>query len=278
MARFDELQAVPEGHLGIAILGEGNDAELIAEYQAAALKAMQMPAVVERIDSTAAEIPEGLERLKELGYRSVNVGHPFKPVAARLAAHFYMVKHSLGTANALMLNGGVFAQNTEVTAFMKTLEGIPPATALVLGAGHSARSVVMALLESGWKVRLWSRSALKAKPLILLLQRYGTIELVPSPDPVGAGLIVNATPLGLRPGEIPPLNWNHVQRGAVIIDLVVRRVNTELVRAASLRGLKTVGGKELLIEQAAQALEWWTGKPVPREAMRAQSVKKDYTL
>lgn len=275
MRRIDELHQITEGHLGIAVLGEGQDAALIAELQAAALKEMNTPATVERVQTTAEDFSTTISELQKLGYRGVNIGSPFKPVAARLAAHFYVVKHSLGTANALLLEGGVFAQNTEVTSFMKVLEGQSTSTALVLGAGHSARSVVMALLESGWKVKIWSRSALKARPLILLLQRYGSIELVPSPDPVGAGLIVNATPLGLRPGEIPPLNWNHVQRGAVILDLVVRRVNTELIRAANLRGLKTVDGRELLIEQAAQALEWWTGKPVPREPMRTQAWKRD---
>lgn len=275
MARINDLQKVPEGHLGIAVLGEGADAALIAELQSAALEAMSVPSVVVRVETEADELAVGMKRLAELGYRGVNVGHPFKPAAARLAAHFYVVKHSLGTANALMLDSGVFAQNTEVTSFMKTLEGLTPSAALVLGAGHSARSVVMALLDSGWKVRIWSRSALKARPLITLLQRHGPIELLPSPDPVGAGLIVNATPLGMRPGEMPPLNWSHVQRGAVIYDLVVRRVSTELLRAATLRGLKTVDGRELMIEQAAQALEWWTGKPVPRGPMRVQAWKRD---
>lgn len=274
MARWDELTPVPEGHLGIVVIGEGADAAMVPELQRAALLEMKIPALVAKVETKVDEIGPGLERTAQLGYKGVNVGSPFKPAAARLAAHFYVVKHGMGAANALMLDGGIFAQNTEVTAFMKTLEGVSASTALVLGSGHAARTVAMALLESGWKVRIWSRSALKARPMLTLLQRYGSIEMIPSADPIGCGLIVNATPLGLRIGELPPLNWNHVPRSAVVYDLVVRRVNTELIRAANLRGLKTVDGRELVIEQAAQALEWWTGKPVPRGPMRVAAWHK----
>jgi shikimate dehydrogenase len=275
MARIEELEPVPEGYLGIAVIGEGAEAALISELQESALSLMGIPALVRKLEAKAEDLPTGIQRLIELGYRGVNVGNPLKAAAARLAAHFYVVKHSLGAANALMLDGGVFAQNTEVTSFVRTLEGVSPGTALVLGAGHSARTVAMGLLECGWKVRVWSRSAMKARPMLSLLQRHGSIEMVPSPDPVGCNLIVNATPLGLRIGELPPLNWNHVPRGAIIYDLVVRRVNTELIRGASMRGLRTIDGKELVVEQAAQALEWWTGKKAPREEMLARARKRD---
>lgn len=268
MATWSELEPVPEGHLGIAVVGDDADASMLPELESAALEEMGLDALIVRVETDANALKDGLKRLVELGYRGVNVGNPFKPAAARLAEHFYVVRHSLGTANALMLDGGIFAMNTEVTAFTKTLDNIPIGTALVMGAGQSGRAVSMALLEAGWKVKVWSRSATKARPTMTLLQRYGSIELLPGPDPVGCGLVVNATPLGLRPGELPPVNWNQVNRNTVVYDLVVRRVNTELIRAATNRGLKTVDGRELLIEQAAQALEWWTGKPVPRGPMR----------
>lgn len=269
MTTWEELEPVPKDTLGVAVLGEGTDAALMPELDAAALKAMAIEATIVRVATEVDEIKDGLARLRSLGYRGVHVGNPFKPVAARLAEHFYVVRHSLGTANALMLEGGIFAMNTEVTAFTKTIEQIPKGTALVMGAGQSGRAVSMALLEAGWRVKIWSRSATKARPTMTLLQRYGKIELLPGPDPVGCGLVVNATPLGMRPGELPPLNWSQVNRQTVVCDLVVRRVSSELIRAAGNRGLKTVDGRELLIEQAAQALEWWTGRPAPREPMRA---------
>lgn len=268
MATWEELAPIPAGTLGIAVLGEGPDAAMLPDLESAALSEMGVNFEIVKVETDVDSLKNGLERLMALGFRGVNVGNPFKPSAARLAAHFYVVRHSLGTANALMLDGAVYAMNTEVTAFTKTLEGIPTGTALVMGAGQTGRAVSMALLEAGWKVKIWSRSATKARPTMTLLQRYGKIELLPGPDPVGCGLVVNATPLGLRPGELPPLNWNSVQRHTVVYDLVVRRINTELIRAATNRGLKTVDGRELLIEQAAQALEWWTGKPVPRGPMR----------
>ncbi len=275
MTGWGALTPVPEGHLGIAIIGEGPESAMVPDLQAAALEAMGRPACFRYVETKVEELSEGLRTLATLGFKGVNVGTPFKPAAARLAQHFYIVKHSLGTANALNLEGGIWAQNTEVTAFTKTLEGVEPGSALVLGSGHAARSVSMALLDSGWKVKIWSRSALKARPMMTLLQRYGAIELASTADPASCTLIVNATPMGLRPGELPPINLNHARRGTTVVDLVVRRVSTELIRAANLRGLATVDGRELVIEQAAQALEWWTGAPVPREAMRAAAWRRE---
>src|SRR5688572_11816410 len=129
MARIDELEQVPHGHLGIAVIGDGAEVALVAELQKVGLQAMSLPAVVSKVEDLKAD----LQKLLDMGYRGVNVGNPYKAGAARLAAHFYIVKHSLGAANALMLDGGVFAQNTEVTAFTKTLQDVPPGTALVLG-------------------------------------------------------------------------------------------------------------------------------------------------
>lgn len=235
----------------------------------AALKEMGIPAQVIALQPTSDEFGQCIDHLTEQGFTGVSVGNPFKPLGAKLASKFFLVKHSMGLANALTLGPSVYAQNTEVSGFMKLISDLEPGTALVLGAGQGARSVITALFESGWQVRLWNRNALRARPLLTLFQRYGKIELLPQPDPSGCSLVVNATPLGAKAGEQPPLQWTRCKPHTVASDLVYRNVATEFLRQASLRGFKAIDGRELLTEQAALALEWWSGKPVPREPMRA---------
>ncbi|MEY3429344.1 MAG: hypothetical protein RI930_171, partial [Pseudomonadota bacterium] len=45
--------------------------------------------------------------------------------------------------------------------------------ALVLGTGHGARSVVLGLMDGGWKVKIWNRNAARARMLRALFARYG---------------------------------------------------------------------------------------------------------
>ena len=188
--------------------------------------------------------------------------------AARVAERFFVSEHAVGVANTLKFEGGVFAQNTEVAGVMEVVRDLVPATALVLGTGHAARSVVTALLQVGWKVHLWNRNALRSRPLKMMMLRYGEVKLASTPNPAGCRLVVNATPLGAKAGEHPPVEWKNASRGTVVLDLVYRSVATEFLREASLRGFKTIDGRVLLAEQAGLSLEWLLDKPVAREPLR----------
>jgi len=75
------------------------------------------------------------------------------------------------------------------------------------------------------------------------------------------GLVINATPLGTRKGDMPPVPLEALQSGMVIYDLVYAR-ETELVKSAKDKGLKAVDGRDMLVNQGALAFNIWTGKPV----------------
>jgi shikimate dehydrogenase len=265
---WQDVAADGQAHLRIAVVSANADSSPIPNILRAPLKEMQLTAQVVALEPSPDEFGSCISHLTEAGFSAVSVGNPFKPLAAKLANKFFLVKHSMGLANALTLGPEIYAQNTEVSGFMRLIADREPATALVMGAGQGARSVIAALFESGWQVRLWNRNALRARPLLTLFQRYGKIELLPQPDPSGCSLVVNATPLGVKAGEHPPLLWTKCRPHTVACDLVFRSVPTEFLRQAALRGFTTIDGKELLSEQAALALEWWTGKPVPREPIR----------
>lgn len=270
-----ELGPDKQGRLRIAVVGEGADAALIPTMLTAALKEMEVPSQVVSFELRSEEFTECIQHLAACGVKGVSVGNPHKPIAAKLAKDFFQVKHALGVANALTLGLDIYGQNTEVPAFVHRIADFKPATALVMGSGRAARSVVMGLFELGWQVRLWNRSAMRTKPFLTLFQRYGKIEMATMADPSGCAMIVNATPLGARAGEQAPVKWTYAKAHTVAVDLVYRNVATEFLRQAMQRGFKTVDGRELLVEQTALALEWWTGKPVPREPMmRAAGILK----
>jgi shikimate dehydrogenase len=268
MSAWRDVDAPGPNQSGIAVIGYNADLSLSSAILKCGLETAGKTAKVVSLDVYKGDFEDCINHLNSLGYKGVSVANPHKVDAARIAQRFWIARFSLGVANALSFDQGIFAQNTEVPAIANCVKHLTPATALVMGTGHAARSVVAGLLDAGWKVKVWNRNRNKTHILITLLSRYGSMEMSPEPDPSGCSLVVNATPIGAKAGEQPPLQWNRVLPRTVCFDLVYRRVATEFLRSASVRGLKTIDGRELAVEQCALSLEWWLGQPVNREPMR----------
>ena len=143
-------------------------------------------------------------------------------------------------------------------------------SALVLGAGGSARAVVYALLYDGWDVTIAARRIEQAQQLSQSFEKYdlrlSTFDFQPSTF----NLIVNTTPLGMIPNiEDSPLPENIVlSPKTVIYDLIYNPRETKLVKDARAQGLSATTGLGMLIEQAALAFEIWTGAKADRDAMQ----------
>lgn len=208
-----------------------------------------------------------VRHLKEIGFYGAHISMPHKAAAARIAERFFEVKFSMGVANALDFQGGIFGTNTEVPSFRKIIGDIEPGTCLLMGSGPAARTAAIGLLANGWRVKVWNRNAMKSRLLASLLSREGDLELIPVANPSGCKLIVNATRLGMKTGEQLPVQFQNTMRDSVVLDFVFRRVPTEFLRGARLRGLRAIDGRELLVEKVAMTLDWWTGKSVDRIAM-----------
>ena len=213
------------------------------------------------------EFEQCVHHLKDIGFYGAHVSMPNKAAAARIAERFFEVKFSMGVANALDFQGGIFGTNTEVPSFRKLIGELEPETCLLMGAGPAARTAAIGLLAGGWRVKVWNRNAMKSRLIASLLKREGELELIPVANPSGCKLIVNATLLGMKTGEQPPVQFQNTMRDTVVLDFVFRRVPTEFLRAARARGLRAIDGRELLVEKVALTLDWWTGKSVDRLAM-----------
>ncbi|MDR1789554.1 MAG: shikimate dehydrogenase, partial [Opitutaceae bacterium] len=91
----------------------------------------------------------------------------------------------------------------------------------------------------------------------------------PPPDfPTGA-LVVNATSLGLRPGDPVPIDPGALPRPRAVLDIIYNPPETALLRRAAALGIPSANGLSMLVHQGAGALGIWTGAAVPVAAMRA---------
>jgi shikimate dehydrogenase len=139
------------------------------------------------------------------------------------------------------------------------------ARAVVLGAGGAARAVVFGLLARGASVVVLNRTPERARALADALGAQGAgplDDLRRTPFDV----LVNATAVGLGRDE-SPVPAEDIPPGALVMDTVYEPERTRLLRDAEARGARAVGGKWMLVHQAAEQLRLWTGREAPVDAM-----------
>ena len=245
-----------------------------------------------------------VEYAAAMGVEGASITIPFKLDALRAAARVDDLTRSVGAANTLrrIAEPGLLreprpatdgveddgggrgsrspaeweATNTDVAGFLQPLEAVFPrplqgARAAVLGAGGSARAVVVALLSRGAEVTVHARRAEQA----LEVTARSPAGVGAWPPPAGSwDLLVNCTPVGgaaLRhESPLPDGPFD----GALVYDLTYGPGESPLLRDARRAGCRTLDGLPMLIAQAERQFEWWTGQaPAPGVMRRAAETR-----
>jgi shikimate dehydrogenase len=211
---------------------------------------------------------ETVRALPGAGFAGINVTIPHKKPALALADEATATARAIGAANTLTFGpgGAVHADNTDASGLIAALGDERPRTAVVLGAGGSARAVVHALASAGVSVSLWNRNAARGRSLA---DEFG-VEAVQDLPP--ADLLINCTSVGLADPSSTfkdlPLQADSLGEYACVVDLVYRAGGTGLQREARRRGSRVIDGVEVLVHQGALSFERWTGRAAPLEVMR----------
>jgi shikimate dehydrogenase len=222
-----------------------------------------LPVVPERFEEVVSALPGA-------GFRGANVTIPHKAAALRLATEATGRARAIGAANTLVFEpDGIHADNTDAPALIAALPfAVRGRTALVLGAGGSARAAVWALLDAGAaEVRVWNRTAERARGLA------AELGAVPVTGAEPADLLVHCTSNGLlesdRTFKQLPLEADELGRYDCVVDFVYSDTETELARCARSLAVPVVDGLELLVGQGALSFQRFTGLNAPVDAMRA---------
>lgn len=235
----------------------------------AAFRALGIDARYVAFDVPPARLGEALRGARALGIRQLSVSLPHKEAVIPLLDEVEMTARRIGAVNTILLRGGrLFGTNTDWLGAVRALERVRKlagARAVVLGAGGTARALLFGLLERGASVRVLNRSPERARALVRELGG----EAAGSLDELGAApydVLVNTTTVGLRSGE-SPVPGAALRPGALVMDAVYDPPETALLREARRRGCETLGGKWMLVEQAAEQIRLWSGREAPREVM-----------
>jgi shikimate dehydrogenase len=216
---------------------------------------LKLPVPPERFEQT-------VRALFGSGYRGANVTIPHKLSAHDLADELSDAARAIGAVNTLTFKDGgrITGDNTDAGGLLDAVGEPVPRTALVLGAGGASRAAAWALAQAGAEVTVWSRTSERAAELA------ADLGVGHSERPGPSDLLVNATSVGLRPGD--SLDGLPLVDARVVVDLVYGAAPTPVVRWAEERGARVVDGLEVLVRQGARSLALWTGEESPVDAMR----------
>jgi len=224
----------------------------------AGFSALGIDAVYLPLEAESAEDFAGFA--EAVGVRGASVTAPFKRTVLERVAEADLVARRVGAVNSLRIDAGRWlGRNTDVAGFLAPLRGratIQGARVVVLGAGGGARAVVTGLLDEGARVTIAARDRSRAEAIA------GTTGAAVSawpPAPKSWDILVNATPLGTFPQTDQSPMAGQPLDGRLVYDLVYNPSKTRLQADAEAAGCQTLGGLTMLVEQAREQFEWWTG-------------------
>jgi shikimate dehydrogenase len=201
---------------------------------------------------------DGLRRMNNLGGFVVTVPHKtampalcdeLTPAAQRIGAVNVVRRTAAGRLVGGMLDGEGFVAGLRS-------EGIEPAglAAYLAGAGGAASAIAYALAQAGVsRLTVANRTPARAEELIARLKEDfpGLAMELGTEDPSQHDLVVNGTSLGLREGDVLPLNTSRLSADQIVAEIIMQPAETPLLRAARAKGCRVQFGAPMLASQIA---------------------------
>jgi shikimate dehydrogenase len=205
-------------------------------------------------------------------WRGLSLTRPLKRAILPLLDELGETARVAGVVNTVLLHSGGqrSGENTDTPGMVNALRatGVDRiATAVVVGAGATAASALVALHQMGVrKIVILARAPEKATIVQGLGQRLGIqvrVQELAAMGAASADLLLSTVPAHASVAGLAGV-------APVVFDVVYQPWPSPLVEAASARGAVTVDGLDLLVHQAALQVEAMLDVPVaPLEQMMA---------
>ncbi len=231
------------------------------------------------------DVASAVKGLAALGFRGANVTVPHKGAVLPHLSWLHEDARRAEAVNTIVVDKGLLlGYNTDIEGARRALVGVcgeealRDQPALLLGAGGAARAVALALARLGMAITVVNRTLQSAEHLIELVQAAEpdtSCRCLPldalNPSLVKVHhLLVNATTLGMAgAGKVPASLVDTVSAGQIVFEVVYGDTETDLLATARERGARTVDGLAMLVGQAAEAFQLWTGRMAPLDVMQA---------
>jgi shikimate dehydrogenase len=219
------------------------------------------------------DLPDALRAIRALNMLGVNITVPHKENIIPMLDRVDEEAAFIGAVNTVVnAEGKLTGYNTDGRGFMSSLSerkiSVEDRDIIIIGAGGAARAISYYLSEKASKLTLYdidkSKMERLTNDLLKIRSNVSSIEDVKDIDK--PDIIINATPLGLKPDDPLPLGEDRITSEMTVCDLVYKR--TRLLQEAERRGAQTLDGSGMLLWQGVLAFELWTGVKPPVDIMR----------
>jgi shikimate dehydrogenase len=217
-----------------------------------------------------AGLRAALRALPALGFAGCNLTIPHKEAALEIVDRVDPVARRIGAMNCVVVapDGSLDGYNHDAFGYIESVREAQPGwradagPIVVIGAGGSARAVVVGLIDEGARdIRVVNRTLARAQALE---REFGDpVGAVPWDERSralnGAAMLINTTNQGMsgEPALDPALDTLPVS--ALVSDIIYIPRETPLLKAARARGNPAVNGLGMLIHQARPAFKAWFG-------------------
>lgn len=217
--------------------------------------------------SGLAEALLGLRQVRNLKGIIITVPHKISVISSvdRLGA----AGACIGAINAIRVeaDGSWTGDNFDGAGCIGALLGsghkLAGRDALVIGAGGAGSSVAFALAQAGVaSITLHDPDQTQTNRLIQRLAEHVPSVRVSAGtnNPAGKNVIVNCTPLGMKSGDPLPVQVAEIEKGAIVVDVILKPEVSPMVERARERGLATQIGRQMLEGQVNAVLDFLGGR------------------
>lgn len=194
--------------------------------------------------------------LRDGDFSGINVTIPYKKDVIPYLDELSPAARKIGSVNTIVRrpDGSLFGHNSDYFGFVSLVNhsgiAVEGKKVLVLGSGGTSNMVVTALTDLGAAPVVISRSG---------ENNYGNLHLH-----ADASVIINATPVGMYPNiGVSPIGLNRFPKLEGVLDVIYNPAKTKLLLDAESLGIPHENGLWMLVAQAKEASEYFTGKKLP---------------
>ena len=228
----------------------------------------------------ATELAETVANIRRYQMYGINLSMPYKEQVIPYLDQLSEEACLIGAVNTVVnREGTLIGYNTDGKGFFKSLPSfkISRKRLVLLGAGGAAKAILaQAILDGVSQISVFVRSSSmeKTRPYLEKIQNatgfrvdlFALEDVQDLQDSITkADLLVNATSVGMDGSSQPIPTSIVLPEKLMVADVIYQPFETPFLKWAKEQGNQSINGLGMLLYQAAEAFELWTGKEMPTD-------------
>lgn len=230
------------------------------------------------LEIEAEDLEATVANIRRYNMFGINLSMPYKQEVIQYLDELASSARLIGAVNTVVnKNGTLIGYNTDGKGFFKSLPSfaIQGKKMTILGAGGAATAIIaQAALDQAEEIFVFTRQSsydktvskmavisrqTKSRIHVLNLEDLATLQ-----DKINqSDLLVNGTSVGMDGETLPLAEGNQLPSQILVADVIYKPFETPFLKWALSQKVVAVNGLGMLLYQAAEAFELWTGQPMP---------------